>query len=147
MYTSPRSILCHTPVTSSSLPMSRLPRHGDPSYYSHPWRTSSTKTTKATGKKTCMALAFPASGKHDGPEAAGHHSSLMKKMGIYIISVEGSTLTSYFYLPRSGDMPTLLGHLHTGFTCFPPVPSPHTCPGNSVHEIAPGGEDSKTFDT
>lgn len=75
------------------------------------------------------------------------NSSLMKKMGIYIISVEGSTLTSYFYLPRSGDMPTLLGHLHTGFTCFPPVPSPHTCPGNSVHEIAPGGEDSKTFDT
>lgn len=75
------------------------------------------------------------------------NSSLIKKMGIYIISVEGSTLTSYFYLPRSDDMPTLLAHLHTGFTCFPPVPSPHTYPRNSVHEIVPSGKNSKTFDT
>ena len=46
------------------------------------------------------------------------NSRLIKKMGIYIISVEGSTLISYFYLPRSNNIAILLAYICTGFTSF-----------------------------
>lgn len=67
-----------------------------------------------------MALAFPASGRHNGPEAAGHQFQPHKENG-HLYHQCGRFNLDLLLLPtkkQDDNMPTLLSYLDTGFTCF-----------------------------